>query len=68
MNLSKTARGQKSSLMFEAFRDRTSSCAVGFGDFAKTLPKHNSCTQTTIIFVCWRSPSMKYEDGVAAPQ
>ena len=31
-----------------------------------TTFKHKSCTQTTIKFVCWMLPLMKYQNGVAA--
>ena len=28
--------------------------------------KHKTCTQTTIKFVCWMLPLVKYQNGVAA--
>jgi hypothetical protein len=31
-----------------------------------TTFKHKSCTQTTIKFVCWMPPLMRYQNGVAA--
>ena len=36
-----------------------------FGDPVSDILQHKSCTQTTIKFVCWMLPLMKYQNGVA---